>query len=96
MTAMPVHLVKPAALPFLRRSGRGSQLGPQGSERWASFNDLAGRHRQLAASESIELAGRRRHRYGYQAAAATPQMSAHISNACIVAVRSSLVEAWLR
>src|SRR5215203_7385496 len=54
------------------------------------------RHRQLVAFGPTELACRGRCRHGVYAAAATPLISAHISNAPALAARYSLAVTWSR
>src|SRR3954463_7545413 len=54
------------------------------------------RHRQVVVSRATELAGQGRRRRGAQAAAATPLMSAHVSNARALVARYSLAERWSR
>ena len=46
-------------------------------------------HRQVVVSRATELAGQGRRRRGAQAAAATPLISAHVSNARALAARYS-------
>src|SRR4051794_8869893 len=57
---------------------------------------ISPRHRQVDVSGPAELASRGRCWRGFQAAAATPLMSAHISNARALAARYSLAVTWPR
>src|SRR3954453_11897440 len=57
---------------------------------------LSSGHRQVDVSGLAELASRGRCWRGFQAAAATPLMSAHISNPCALAARYSLAVTWSR
>src|SRR5215207_3391110 len=54
------------------------------------------RHRQVLGFYASEMAGRGRCWDGVQAAAATPLISAHISNAPALAARYSLAVTWSR